>query len=257
MRESQRLRDKLNGQGKSDQGLQSPFLPNLTLPQLGVLFVALRRTGFPKPWKRLKHASKTQLVSLLTGITKRRLRGDKEKYPPVIIEHGAAEFDHSENCWRVSQLGTSELSLFKIPLPDGEATERWEHSGRRFFFGFIRIDRGYNEEKAVEAFRKEFRNRWPKTRGGGSAKCRERLNQLAVIRIWKHERDQWKRLKLVAKFCKYSGCIREAEAYKEACKQGHGDQPMSNASKVEMSSARAEARTFFQSLFPGEEPLSY
>jgi hypothetical protein len=122
MRESQRLRDELNGRGKSDQGLQcpfypnlmlarvslivrrlgrsalqSPFLSNLTLSQLGVLFVALGRAGFPRPWKRLNDASKTQLVSLLAGITTGRLRGDKETYPPVIIEEGAAEFDGSSS----------------------------------------------------------------------------------------------------------------------------------------------------------------
>ena len=131
MRESQGLRDELNGRGKSDQELQSPFYPNvmlarvslilkrlgrsslqspfllnLTLSQLGVLFVALSRAGFPRPWKRLNDTSKTQLVSLLAGITKGRVRGDKETYPPVIIEEGAAEFDLSENRWRMGAIET-------------------------------------------------------------------------------------------------------------------------------------------------------
>ena len=126
--------------------LQSSFLPNLTLPQLGVLFVALRSAGFPRRWKRLNEASKAHLVSSLAGITKKRLRGDEELYPPVIIEDGAAEFDPVENCWRVGQLEPSELSFFKSG----------KRSGRRYFFGFIRIDRSYNETETVEASEKSF-----------------------------------------------------------------------------------------------------
>jgi len=272
MRESRSLRDELNGRGKSDQDLQcpfypnwmlarvslrvrrlgrytlqSPFLPNLTLPQLGVLFVALQKAGFPRPWKLLNDDSKTQLVSLLGGVTKRRAPADKETYPPVIIEEGSAEFDPSENCRRVGQLEPFELSLFS------GATR----SGRKPFLGFIFIDTGCNETEAVEAFRGEFRKRWGKTNWGGGTRWRDRLKQLAVMRIWKGESHQWKRLKLVAEVCGYRGCKREAAAYKKRCEEGRGDGPMSEAAKVEMSKARGATRTFFQSLFPGEEPLSY
>src|SRR5262249_46428205 len=133
----------------------------------------------------------------------------------------------------------------------------WEYSGRKCFFGFIRIDCTYNETEASKAFKNEFRKRRPKTSGGGRANWRARLTQLAVMRIWKQEPDQWKRLKLVAEFCGYKGCMEELAAYKERCKEGHGNEPMGDAAKVEISSARSEARKFFQSLFPGEEPLSY
>jgi hypothetical protein len=253
MRESQMLRNAITGERKSEQGLPSPFLPNLTLPRLGYLIVKLQSAGFPKPWKQLSKTFQTRLVSLLVTGAKRL--GDTKLYPPVIIEQGWPELDYSENCWRVGQLQPLELSLFK----------RWEHSGRKCFFGFIRIDTDYNETEAVEAFRNEFRNRWPKTRGGGSAKWRERLKQLAVMRICRHERKrtagdyikQWKRLNLVAELCGYKGCVKEAAAYKERRKQGRGAEPMSEAAKVEISSARSEGRKFFQSLFPGEEPLSY
>jgi hypothetical protein len=244
MRESQTLRGAISG-GRSDQGLAYPFLPNLTLPRLGYLIVKLQSAGFPKPWKQLSRRFQTLLVSLL--VTRGKRHGDTKLYPPVIIEQGWPEFDSSENCWRVRQLEPFELSLFK----------RWEHSGRKCFFGFIRIDTDYNETEAVEAFRTEFRKHWPKTGGGGSAKWRDRLNQLAVMRIWKHKRDQWKRLKMVAEFCGYKGCKREAAAYKKRCEEGRGDEPMSEAAKVEMSRARGAARTFFKSFFPGEEPLSY
>lgn len=73
-----------------------------------------------------------------------------------------------------------------------------------------------------------------------------RLKALSVIRISKRERNQWKRLNLVAKFCAYSGCVRESN------RGGWADAPIWQDAKVEMSKARADARSFFQSLFPGE-----
>ena len=245
MRESQTLRDSVSGERKSDQRLPSPFLPNFSLPRLGFLIVKLQRAGFPKPWKQLPKRFQALLVSLLATGGKRS--GNAKLYPQVIIEQGQPEFDYSENSWRMGQLQPFELSLFK----------GWEHSGRKCFFGFIRIDTGYNETEASQAFRMAFRKHWPKTKSGGSAKWRERINQLVVMRIWKHERNQWKRLKLVAKFCGYEGCIKEAAAYKKRCGAGHANEPMSEAAKVEMSKARGAARTFFQGLFPREEPLSY
>jgi hypothetical protein len=249
MRESRMLRGALTAATEDERkekafGL-SPFLLRFSEERFFRLMVALQDAGFPKPWQGLSKASRAQLVSLLAKSTGHA--EDKKLYPPIIIEQGAAEFDLSENCWRVGQLEPFELSLFKA----------WEHSGRAYFFGFIRIDAGYNETEAVEAFRTEFRKHWPKTKGGGRAKWRDRLNQLAVMRIWKRERDQWKRLKMVAEFCGYKDCIREAAAYKKRCKEGRGDEPMSRAAKIEMSSARSEARKIFQSLFPGQEPLNH
>ena len=84
-----------------------------------------------------------------------------------------------------------------------------------------------------------------------------KTKQLAVVRIWKLERNQWMRLKLVAEFCGYEGCRKEMKAYRERCRQGRGDEPMSNAAKVEMSDARKSALIFFKSLFRRENPLSY
>jgi hypothetical protein len=83
------------------------------------------------------------------------------------------------------------------------------------------------------------------------------LDALSVMRIYKHERNQWKRLELVKKVCGYSGCVKELRDYNERRKHGHADQPMSNAAKVEMSKARAHARRFFQSIFQGEIPSNY
>ena len=84
------------------------------------------------------------------------------------------------------------------------------------------------------------------------------LKALSVMRIWKlHQRNPWKRLKLVAENCGYEGCVRESEEYEWRRTGGYGDQPMSNAAQVEMSDARARALSFFQSIFPGETPSNW
>jgi hypothetical protein len=89
-------------------------------------------------------------------------------------------------------------------------------------------------------------------------RLRSYLKALSVMRIWKLQKGkQWKRLELVAKTCRYRGCVKEAEEYKRRCKQGHGDQPMSQAAKTEMSDARARALSFFQRFFPDEKPSNY
>jgi hypothetical protein len=275
MRWSKGLRDELNGRGGSDQELQvpydpnvmfarvlgnvrrlgrstlqSPFLPDLTFSQLGVLFVALQRAGFPGPWTQLNDASKTELVSLLGGVTKRRLRRDKETYPLVIIEEGAAEFDPLENCWRMGQLEPGELGLFK------------GKEYRNSFVGFIRISDGCTKAEVMEAIRHKERKHKPTKRGGGGANWRARLNQLVVMRIWEQfpEREHAiKRVELVAKFTTagFKGC---KDFWKERCdsiKAGrYVDQRISEAAEVEMSRALSGARAFFHELFPGEEPRS-
>jgi len=83
------------------------------------------------------------------------------------------------------------------------------------------------------------------------------LNALSVMRISKHKRNQWKRLNLVAEVCGYNGCEKEAAAYKDRCKDGHADQPMSKAAKVEMTKARKRAMSFFRDWFPWENPANY
>jgi hypothetical protein len=249
MRESQTLRDAVSGEGKSNQGLPSPFLPNLTLSELGRLIALLQSAGFPQPWKKLSKRFQTLLVSLLVTGAKRP--GDTKSYPPVIIEQGWPEFDYSENRWRVGQLEPFELSLFR----------EWEHSGRRYFFGFIRIDRSYNETEAGKAFRAWFKDHWRETKGGGSPKWHAKLNHLVVMRLSKRFPDPFKRVEHVAKFTTagFKGCKewRSERSKAKKAKLGLVDQRMSKAANEEMSSARADALKFFQSLFPGEMPLSY
>jgi hypothetical protein len=257
LRESQTLRATISDPKKSVPGL----LPGLTLFELLFRWMpALRTAGFPKPWKQLSKASKTQLVSLLAKSRKGMIRGDKALYPPVVIEEASVEFDRSGET-------DDEYYHWRLEPFEPNLLRKWEQAPRNYFFGFIRIDEAYNQTEAVEAFKKEFkkqrlrerkqgfRERWPKAK---SSKSRQRLMQLAVMRIWKHKRKQWDRLKLVANLCSYKGCVEEAAEYKARCQPGYGDEPMSDAAKVEMSSARKEARTFFQEHFSEfEEPLSW
>jgi hypothetical protein len=258
LRESQTLRDTISDPKKSVPGL----LPSLTLFDLLFRWMpALRTAGFPKPWKRLSKASKTQLISLLAQSRKGMIRGDKALYPPVVIEQASVELDHFGKT-------TDEYYHWRLEPSEPNLLRKWERARRNYFFGFIRIDEAYTETEAIEAFKKEFRNckqqsrkrkqrfreRWPEAK---ASKWRQRLMQLAVMRIWKHKRKQWDRLKLVANLCGYKGCVRECAEYEWRRGRGHGGEPMSNRAKVEMSSARAEARTFFQKHFsPREQPLS-
>jgi hypothetical protein len=242
MRESQTLSGAMSGERKS-----LPYLPKLTLPRLGYLIRKLQSADFPKPWKRLSKRSRAPLVLLLRNSARVAAGRNAKLYPPVVIEEGWREYDYSENCWRVGQLGPLELSLFK----------GWKYSSRRYFVGFIRIDRGCNEKEAVAAFRNEFRKHCPRPRGGGGRQYRDLLNQLAVMRIWKQDRDQWKRLAEVAEQCGYKACKREAAAYKERRKQGHCDEPMCKDARAEIERARSSARDFFKTLFPWEEPMNY
>lgn len=61
-----------------------------------------------------------------------------------------------------------------------------------------------------------------------------------------HEGKPWQRLESVAKFCRYNGCVTEWDAYKERCKHGRGDEPMSKIAQTEMSKARNRALSVFQ-----------
>jgi hypothetical protein len=215
----------------------------------------LQRAGFPKPWKRLAKASQKQLVSLLAKLRKRTMRGDKTLYPPVVIEEASVAFDHYGET-------ADQYYHWRLEPTEPSLLEKYEQSGRKYFFGFIRIDQAYNNTEVVAAFKAWFRKRREKTKGGNREWWAARLKNLAVMRLWKRfpgpgYLELYKRLNLVAEFCGYKGCVKEAAEYKLRCRGGGGDEPISKAAEVEMSSARSKARTFFQTLFPGEEPLSW
>jgi hypothetical protein len=89
------------------------------------------------------------------------------------------------------------------------------------------------------------------------SKVRSDLKALSAMRIWKHERDRWKRLRLVAEVCGYKGCRKESAEHKESSRREHGGEPMSNIAKAEMTRARKRALSLFQLLFPWGKPTNY
>jgi hypothetical protein len=250
MRESGVLRGALNAPTEEERkekarNLVTLFFLNFSAEGFFRLMVALQAAGFPDPWKELRDAGRAELVSLLRNWTER----NGKRYPPVVIEQGWPEYDSLENCWRVGH-SPFESSLFK-------GREPW---GWRPFVGFIRIDPGCTETEAVEAFKNEFRKHWPKTKGGGGVKWRDRLNQLEVMRIWKQfPDDPNKRVKQIARLpTGFKGCRDYLEKRRKAIREKREVEPrLSKTARAEMSRARRAARTFFKSLFPGEEPLNY
>ena len=247
MRESQTLRGALNAltedeRRKKSRELPSRFLLSLTPGQFFRLMRALQTAGFPKPWKQLTKESQRQLISLIlewkTAIP--------ALHPPVVIEEASVEFDrYGETAdqyyhWRLEPI---EPSLLR----------KHEQSGRRYFFGFIRIDEAYNETEVGTEFRTWFRKRREKTKGGNRERWQAKLNNLVVMRVLKRFPSARQRVHHVAKFTRLKAC----RDYSAALSAGQCDQPITNAAEAEMSRARGKARRYFQSLFPEQEPLSY
>src|SRR5438874_4721509 len=152
MRESRMLRDTLKREDEwrmigTPYGLRSRFFLSFTVEQFFCLMLALKRAGFPKPWKKLSTKSRKALVSLLSCLDP---SGDNESYTPVMIERGLIEFApcvetaDRRHHWRLESKGSSLL-------------KSCERNGRKYFYGIIRIDQGCNETEAVEGFRDEFR----------------------------------------------------------------------------------------------------
>jgi hypothetical protein len=218
------------------------------------LRAALTTAGFPVPWKQLSPALRAMLAKALystdekqyfgTGVLDWRLK-DTDKHPPLLVKeflpgHDPVELESQLEKWK-------EDAYYNASIQRG------------YFFGLFRLDETYNETEAMRAFIALFRKRYGKKKdvGGRPGRWRERLNQLAVMRICKREHAQWKRLKLVTEFCGYKGCKDEMKEYEARRNRGHGGEPMSARAKVEMSTARKDARGFFRRLFPGEIPLSW
>jgi len=208
---------------------------------------AAKKNQAPPLWNSLTEQVKSEIGRCVERCGE--LKADAQmlpSQPPLLVEeflpgHDPVELESQLEKWREKSCDAALVD-------------------RTYFFGLFRLDGTCNEKEAVEAFRAFFRKQYGETQGsksGRGARWRERLNQLAVMRIRKHARNQWERLELVAKFCGYHGCVEEAKAYRERCEYGGGHEPMGAAAKVEISSARADALKFFQSLFPAEEPLNY
>jgi hypothetical protein len=220
------------------------------------LMLALNKAGWaeakkknqaPPPWNSLNAETKTEI----SRCAKRCLQ-DRSDYPK----------------WR-PRLLVQEFLPGHDPVELKLQLEKWREKScdlalvdRTYFFGLFRLDETCNEEEAVIAFRAFFRKRYGETKGsksGRDKRWRERLNQLAVMRIWKRfpkAKHLRQRMGEVAKLTDYKGCNDYVVAHRKAFRAGQ-DEPTTRNAKVEMSKARAHALSLFQSLFPGEKPLNY
>ena len=253
MRESRTLVDAVaDAESKKGSGLTPSFFRSLTVPQFFRLMIGLGRAGFPKPWCKLDEASHAMLIPLLKELRtdpalEAQVTTSDQVVPALSIEPAEVVFDHygtTADDWYHFRLEPTEPKLIK-------------ECGSEDFVGFIRIAKGCNQTDAVNEFRTWFSDHFPKSKGGGGTKWRNRLEQLAVMRICGSIADQWKRLEEVAKYCSYAGCKEETKQHKKRCPEGGADEPMAKKAQVEITNANKEAREFFQRLFPGEEPLSY
>ena len=215
------------------------------------MILALLRAGFPEPWKQLNEDARSEFTR-----TMREWDWDRQKsYPPVLIEQAVVERDLEQELaspkWRLSP---SEPEL----LHSGQ------QSGRKYFYGFIRIDESYNVTDAKKAFTAWLLEHYGKTKGGGGPHWQAKLNNLVVMRLWKRfpgRKGAVSRVEHVAKFTTrgLKGCKEwwENRCRSKKDKLGFVDDRMSKAANEEMSRARADALKFFQTLCPGEKPLSY
>jgi len=241
MRESRLLRDTLNvetgderGKKRPPYGLATPFFLGFSDEQLFRLLVSLPEAGFPRPWKTLPKEFQGQFVSLLAKSTRR----DKELYPPVAIEEGSVEFDHygeTADQWYHWRLEPAEPNLLK----------GWEQSRRRHFFGFIRIDEDVTQTEACNAFREWFENHSIKHLKG-NLHFDGKLNQLAAMRARHY----------------YARGEREAVLFETTGKKTYERDPFKIGSCTDnadtgLSRDCEAAKTFFQTLFPDEEPIHW
>jgi len=201
----------------------------------------------PSPWNSLDGEIKRDIARCVKRCLQHRIKHPKWHRPLLVQEflpgHDPAELESQLEKWK-------EEAYYAA---SGE---------RGYFFGLFRLDETYNETEASRAFRAWFRKRYGKTKGGNRERSRAKLNDLVVMRLWKRfPRDPIKRVEHIARFTTtgFSGC---KEYWEERCKAkkaklGLVEQRMSKAANEEMSRARGDALKFFQSLFPGERPLSY
>ena len=102
-----------------------------------------------------------------------------------------------------------------------------------------------NKQIAAEIARLRPETEPEPDRRGREPQSKTHLKELSVMRIWKHKRKAWERLKLVDKVCGYESCMYEW--------------PIPSAARAHMSRARQSAFSFFKFLFPfpGEIPENY
>jgi hypothetical protein len=225
----------------------------------------LWKAGFPKPWKHLDQHAKRELIRRIAEWEADR----KKSHPPVEIEESAIERDLERERERME----GEQSLAAQPqhpavaqkqnIPAAEAFIRalrppiwrfkssepqllrhWE-SGRKFFWSFIRIDETYGQTEACDAFKAWLAKRYAK-RKEGNPHFDGKLMQLAAMRVRHYYRRSERRAILLS--------VTSKKTY-----QGGIDETGRDTGKMDVGLSRdcREARKFFQTLFPGQEPIRF
>lgn len=241
-RESQPLREALR-----NRRLQMPpsFASDLSFGSVVLLWAELRKAGFPKPWNSLKKSARRRLLGWH--------QETKQDQRAIVIEDITPYLDAD---------GKSGEPIW---LLDPLALRR----------GFISVRGTCSEKKFIAAATAWFRDDpWRSKTRGGNPRSREswqaRLNDLVVMRLKnRFPKDPNKRVEHIVKFTipgskgeGFKGCKDYWKERQRQIHEGRGVEPMSktpegNKANVEMSQARRNARSFFQTLFPGEEPLNY
>ena len=263
-RESKALRDRVKAARSSKSAKREKesaiVLPSfskktLTRGELYRLMLALLKTGFPRPWNKLKATGRKQFVRTISEWDKER----KKAYSPVAIEEAVLERDWAH------EVG---LPIWYFPRSNPELLRRGQQrSERKYFYGFIRIDESCNITERVRCFEAWLNERYSKTKGGGASDWRAKLNDLVVMRLWKQfPNEPIERVEHIVKFTipgskrvGFQGC---RDWWKNHCrdkkaKLGNVDDRMSQAASEEMTKARKDALKYFQSLFSGQRPLSW
>jgi hypothetical protein len=258
MRESQALRDEIenlgtdwnreykvfNHSGAILASRPRPILPLFAHENLRaseryhLVYDALWKAGFPKPWKQLDQHAKLELIKRITGWKENR----KKSHPPVVIEAASPELDEELNY----DPGKSHARLYwRLKPSEPQLLRGCEQSGRKYFFGFIRIDEAYNQTEACDAFKTWFEERYGQ-RKKGNPHFDGKLRQLAAMRV-RHHYPRGDR----------EGILLEMTG-KKTYKTGR-DKIGSCTDKADIGLSRdcEQAKTFFQTLFPGEEPIRF
>jgi hypothetical protein len=208
------------------------------------LVFALKKAGYPVPWKKLSAESRANLTQVLCWNSK-----DQKRHPVLMAQ---------------------EFALAHDPLEEERLLEQWRETAyytaaldRNYLFGVFRLDETYNESEAVKAFAAWFKERYAQTKGGGAPDWRAKLNDLAVMRLRKRfpgKRNLIRRVLHVAELTTagFAGCRAFRDDRQKARREKREvEQRMSKAASEEMSRARGDALKFFQTFFPRKIPLNY
>jgi hypothetical protein len=256
MRESQALRDEIENSetnynrefklfnysgaiiaSRPRRVLPSFAYENLRASERYHLAVALQKAGFSKPWNTLRKDAQRELVSLVGEWDKER----KKSNPPVVVEAASPEPDeelnydpdrpHNRIYWR---LKPSEPELLQKQWP-----------GHPYFFGFIRVDEERSQTEMVEAFTAWVQKRYARHKKG-NPQWIGKLNQLAAMRVRHHYPRSERRVILLS--------LTSKKTYKRGINE---TEPDTGKMDVGLSRDCREAREFFQTLFHGQEPISF